>query len=131
MAVYMDLQIINFKTSKLSFSLKLSIIININENPSFKIDMARQTHFLSICKPMSPCGCSRNCVHRTRQLSAWCLPQRRLQRPLLDPFWNVCSRKHCFHCSLFLSRASGCARRQSRLVGQKYNEFYLLFVWQL
>jgi len=63
-----------FKTSKLSFNLKLSIIININENPSFKIDMTRQTNFLNICKPMNPCGWSRNYFHGTHQLSAWCLP---------------------------------------------------------
>lgn len=36
-----------------------------------------------------------------------------LQMPWLRPFWNVGLRKHCFHCSVFPSQASGCVRRQS------------------
>lgn len=56
---------INFKTSKLSFSMKLSVFINANENPSFKIDMTCQTNCLNICTPVNPCGWSRSDCHRT------------------------------------------------------------------
>lgn len=118
----------NFKTV---LQFKVQFIININENLSFRIDMAWQTNFLNICNPMNPVWLLRESLTQNTRLFARCLPPAVSSDAFAVSLWNARSRKHCFHCSLFSSQASGCARRQNCLVRQKYNAFYLLFVWQL
>lgn len=120
----------NFETI---VQFKVQFIININENLSFRIDMAwhGKLIFLIICNPMNSIWLLRELLTQNTELFARCVPPAVSSDAFAVSLWNVCSRKHCFHCSLSSSQASGCARRQNCLVLQKYNAFYLLFVWQL
>lgn len=123
-------KLINFKISTPGFSLKL-----ICHKIQVEILLPKITRYSKLISSrlqvfVTQCSWSRNYLCKTRTCLA-SLP-RIIFKCLSSALFGVSAHENIvFIAYSFEARLFRYAGRQSCLLGQKYHEFYLLFIWQL